>query len=476
MIKAKIKFISFMLAITTPFMLLKGDKQENNYTQYISMVSSILNTYNFSEQYNTNFNANLIKWAANHTDENHDEENIDVPYLCDLIIENSNNYSVLSPFTNDTLENNESNIIYELFCKCLFDAINTCLNSSNNIDEDYCRFKNLKIAIGTILEENVIASHNNENNLIMIDFEKMKLFYQIMYPKYEISLEQYLYYTLLHEFSHVKQQKCDCRTKQANETVSVRCFTSFIESSAESAIYNYYNVGNDKYNHSYENEREQESLALLMAAFKENRSIEQYYNAIFDSNLKELFDFFGLKSNKDIKTFYNILYSFDTLNLNTLTATNLVPYSYNDYSLFSKKVGHAYKTDIMKIAVSDLMNAIIRDNLTINQSLFLYNFIKTNLFCYDGLNNDDNFIKCVNEIEEFFNSFIGDYYNISKEEIESFVSLSIYNKYFSNLENCDDDEIKYLIEKYPLLTIISKTIKPDYLQLTYFEEVIEKSK
>ena len=84
-----------MLAITTPFMLLKGDKQENNYTQYISMVSSILNTYNFSEQYNTNFNANLIKWAANHTDENHDEENIDVPYLCDLIIENSNNYSVL---------------------------------------------------------------------------------------------------------------------------------------------------------------------------------------------------------------------------------------------------------------------------------------------------------------------------------------------------------------------------------------------
>ena len=213
-----------------------------------------------------------------------------------------------------------------------------------------------------------------------------------------------------------------------------------------------------------------------MAAFKENRSIEQYYNAIFDSNLKELFDFFGLKSNKDIKTFYNILYSFDTLNLNTLTATNLVPYSYNDYSLFSKKVGHAYKTDIMKIAVTDLMNAIIRDNLTINQSLFLYNFIKTNLFCYDGLNNDDNFIKCVNEIEEFFNSFIGDYYNISKEEIESFVSLSIYNKYFSNLENCDDNEIKYLIEKYPLLTIISKTIKPDYLQLTYFEEVIEKSK
>lgn len=63
-----------------------------------------------------------------------------------------------------------------------------------------------------------------------------------------------------------------------------------------------------------------------------------------------------------------------------------------------------------------------------------------------------------------------------EEDIENFINLKQYATYFSNLENCNENEIKDLIKNYPLLITISKTSKPDYLQLVYFEEVAEKSK
>lgn len=96
------------------------------------------------------------------------------------------------------------------------------------------------------------------------------------------------------------------------------------------------------------------------------------------------------------------------------------------------------------------------------------------IYCYDLLNNDDDFLNCVKEVEDIFYSFLSDYYNLNREEIQSFISLDMY-AYFADLEACNDNEIKVLIEKFPLLTVISKTNNPDYLQLILYEELIEKA-
>ena len=465
---AKIRFISFVLALTTPFILLKTNSKGNDYSEYISMVTSVLDTYNLADSYNTDYNADLIRYAANHTVSKHKEEIIDIQHLCNIIEENSNNYGNYSPFLNGSLSKED----YDLFYKCFVDAINTCLSSTNNLSEDYCKFKSLKIAFKEIPDKTIIANCNNNDNLITVDLEKIKLVYPLSYPQQEISFEQYLFYTLLHELDHVKQQKCDCRTNQPNKTVRVKCFSSFIESSAESAIYNYYGIEDDEYNGPYENLRKQECLVLLMATFKENRTVNQYYDAIFDADIEKLLDYFGVKSKDEIKTFYNIFYTFDVLNTSFGTS-NLG--SYDNASYVSKQIGQAYKSDILKNSVSDLINSIVKEELTIKQSLFLYNFVKTTIYCYDLLNNDDDFLNCVKEVEDIFYSFLSDYYNLNREEIQSFISLDMY-AYFADLEACNDNEIKVLIEKFPLLTVISKTNKPDYLQLILYEELNEKSR
>lgn len=45
--------------------------------------------------------------------------------------------------------------------------------------------------------------------------------------------------------------------------------------------------------------------------FKENKTLDEYYNAVFNSDIHSLLDYFDIQTKEDAKTFFNIAYSVD---------------------------------------------------------------------------------------------------------------------------------------------------------------------
>ena len=451
----RIKFITFTLALTTPFMLLKGNNNPSDYSQYISMVSSVINTYNYEEFYLDNQDVNDIINAANSIDQCTFNEEIDIPNLCDLIITNSinaGNSPFLSDYSNCSLEDM---YIDELFRKCLFDSVNISLSTSNDIQEDYCLFKSLTFEKGDLKFIHALGLYEPQYNKITIDLNMIK---ENMSTD---SLEQDLFKCLLHELSHVKQFKCNCRTNQLNHSIYSHTGNTILESSAESSLTNYYHVIEGSL---YPDLRKYENTLFLMAAFKENKNIDQYYNAIFNSDLNSLFNFFGLDSEEKIKNFYNILYSLDTLGEYTELADNIK----NEYGQLeiTNKVGNAYKIDIFKIAVTDLIEATQRDHLSLKECLYLYRFVKTELYNLNKYYNDETFSNSLYEIEKIFYSFICDYYGVPnpiisfndfilnlKQEKENENKRGI----LANYNEFNEEEYNNLLQKYPILANINAT-------------------
>lgn len=451
----RIKFITLTLALTTPFMLLKGgNNNPSDYSQYISMVSSVINTYNYEEFYFDNQKINDVLEAANSTQQCSFDDEIDIMNLCSLIINNSINTGN-SPFLTDYSNcSNEDLYIDELFRKCLFDAINISLSTSNNINEDYCLFKNLTIEKGNLKSIIALGLYEPQYNKITIDLDMIKS------NMTSTTLEKDLFKTLLHELSHVKQFKCNCRTNQVNYSVSYGAGQSILESSAESAFNNYYHVSEST---SYNTLRKYENILFLTVAFKENKNIDQYYNAIFNSDLDSFINFFDLDSKEKLVNFYNILYSFDTLGEYTDLA-NKIKNEYGQLEI-TEKVGNSYKIDIFKIAVTDLMKATKRDHLKLRECLYLYRFVKTEIYNLNSYYNDESFFDSLYEIEKIFYSFLCDYYGVPNPII-SFNDFILNvkqerknqnkNSRFENYNEINLEEYDNLIQKYPILEIINK--------------------
>lgn len=451
----RIKFITLTLALTTPFMLLRGDSNNpSDYSQYISMVSSVINTYNYEEFYFDNQDTNDILAAVNSTQQCTFDEEIDILSLCDLIINNSINTGN-SPFLTDYSNcSNEDLYIDELFRKCLFDAINISLSTSNNINEDYCLFKSLTFEKGDLHSIIALGLYDPQYNKITIDLDMIKS------NMSSDSLEKDLFKTLLHELSHVKQFKCNCRTNQLNYSVSYGAGQSILESSAESSFNNYYNASEST---TYGTLRKYENILFLTVVFKENKNIDQYYNAIFNSDLNSFINFFGLDSKEKLINFYNILYSFDTLGEYTELANKIT----NELGPLEieKEVGNSYKIDIFKIAITDLMEAVKRDKLKLNECLYLYRFVKTEIYNLNSYYNDEQFSNSLCEIERIFYSFLCDYYDVPNPII-SFNDFILNIKQdkenqnkssrFENYNEFDEEEYDSLIQKYPILEIINE--------------------
>ncbi|MDE6292783.1 MAG: hypothetical protein K2L98_03795, partial [Bacilli bacterium] len=172
--------------------------------------------------------------------------------------------------------------------------------------------------------------------------------------------------TLLHEFNHVRQKACKCRVSQGlvldNMFVYDGSYISTIsESSAESDLYimGKYPRGLSMQfgDYVYESERADELLLLTLALCNENAKIEDYYNAIADTDYAALYNFYDLRSREEIYDFYHIVYSIDSKNFrNNLwekiyTEEELESKTYFDYNV---DIGYAYRVDIFRMVLEKL--------------------------------------------------------------------------------------------------------------------------
>lgn len=368
----------------------------------------------------------------------------------------------------------------------------------NNYQEDLCSIKSISIvndSLSSTAESdiNTLGLFDKDSNTIYINYEKIVETYKainsyrIEQEKDEISFTKYLTDIIEHELNHVRQYPCSHRIKNGDKGEETGFYdnnhTSFIiESSAESGIYNY-NNSHEKLENSYYTYtlyRESEALLMLLAAFKENRDLYSYYEAIYDSDAKKFWDYFELDNDEKLKNFYKIFYAFNTIH----GRTELSKKAYENKNKAARKeleelVGDSYLIDMMKFIVKDLITATERDNLSIDDSLFLYmiskSYIsdeaKTIIKDEDGSYHNEyseDFIKSYKEIEDYYKEYLIYKFDISQDELnDKFISNKIKNdlydfenyvkKDYSNISSSMYERSSSLKEKYPVLTSILNT-------------------
>ena len=93
----------------------------------------------------------------------------------------------------------------------------------------------------------------------------------------------------------------------------------------------------------------------MIWTFKENRTVNQYYDAIFDSDLEQFYYYFGLETEEDYLDFYHILYAIDS----SYGRTSFL-FDYYDKSSISgneskEAIGYAYRNDIFNKVLADMV-------------------------------------------------------------------------------------------------------------------------
>ena len=218
------------------------------------------------------------------------------------------------------------------------------------------------------------------------------------------------------------------------------------------------------------NDKRAESLLLLLAVFKENRNLEDYYNTIYNSDLPSFLEFFGVKSKEELETFYKIASSLNE-------ATKIKNGDLSELLKSRNEIGYDYKVDILKISIKDLMNYLLNNqDLTLKEMLYLYNFIKSYVTYgtytdVEKLIEPETTIKYEYDTEylkDIYDKFIRQYYNVSLEDIEA---INKDGYYFSQIDYnssfASELDIYKLTQKFSLLSVIRKSYT------TYYDDVKE---
>ena len=359
----------------------------------------------------------------------------------------------------------------------LQEAINLVfLSSTNDAREDICKLRNLTIKKES-LPNDKLAFYISDNTIVLdyhkiiSGIEKNSMFYTDKKEKNQ-ALADILIAVFHHEINHARQNICEHRINSRGDVtnISLEKISFYIEASAESARYQLdKNATYDRIVTGpffYDRERKFENLLFLLVVFKENKIIDSYYNAIFDSDYRSFLNFFEIDDIEKLKTFKNIICSIDTLCERTELYEKRFSISKED---IVKEVGCTYLIDIFKIALKDLMTAIEKENISYDDSIMLYLFIKNYItdreftVYSDAFKNektyDRKYVDSILILEKIFEEYLIKKFDTSTIDFtssENIIRLSEFENYALGV-NTSGSEFAYLLNKYPIIKNIITT-------------------
>ncbi|MCM1052754.1 MAG: hypothetical protein NC483_02085 [Ruminococcus sp.] len=364
----------------------------------------------------------------------------------------------------DAIRINSENLSEDLFEDNLFsntlkrELANIKNNSTNDVLDDLCHLTDLKI-VNLPIAFDAYSIYDENSNTLIIDLVKIK---SKENPK-EILKE-----TLDHELNHVRQVKCN-HNKNAMVSINYADFnTILLETSAESAMLHNGETKDETY--IYYNERKDETLLFLLGMFKKGNTADNYYNAIFNSDLNALWSFYDLNSPEEIYDFYRMLYSIDSKNLRTPLIKDLANTT-TDATYFDviNTVGLSYKLDLYKSVLIKLANFTIDEDLSLEDNLILLNIINSIICEKITLNNntqvypwdDADFNANFNRLTFIYHDFLREYYHLdqsfigeSKPEYIDALNALIRGYDYPNKEI--KTKAEELLKRFPLLRDIMK--------------------
>ncbi len=360
--------------------------------------------------------------------------------------------SYQNPFTQEDLSFFIESILEDILEDLCF--------SGNDYSEDLCRMQELSLVVSNQTEkENVFATHIASEHVIILYDQTMKKM-----EKNQANFLKELKLTLEHEINHDRQYACDCRKNQTYKNFDyTKDYSTFLkESSAESELYNLHPVEKQENSYSYLAERSYESFLLLLSLFKEDATIEDYYNSIFDTNLLYFYDFFDLSNEQDLVDFYNILYSMDA----TLGNNNYVYDYYQKNTLglkeAKKAVGYTYKNNLWNLVLSDMVSyTSTHEDFSFEENMTLF-LILEDLFQKDySTEKSANYIYDPTYLQEFTSSketylqFLEEHY---KKEVSSYEEKgreeAKHIRFLLYEDSLDSSVAAHLLKRFPLLKSI----------------------
>lgn len=435
-------------------------KMDSLTSQYYDYFNDLEFTYNYQEKYITREEIDALIAENKQIEACTYVFDGDIESITSSIKENSSNNSFFTQTNIDIL----NRLLKKIY-----------LNSKSDKNEDFHKLSTIKIAYGHS-EENYVAFFDEDTNTLYLDKEYIELIAE----QEVISSSYYLEYLLEHELDHVRQVLCDCNKDVKNTKVAYGEYISFIlESSAESSIYNELNQ-NYKIDYGYPDERIKESEILLLGLFN-NDSLDNYYEAIYDVNLEELYSYLDL-SDEEVYDFYNILYSIDgSLCRNDLPYEIFPDVEDVTYGELKSEIGYAYKQNLFKMVIMRMLKYNSENKLSLEDNLALYYLVKNIIFCdcFYYEETEDKIIKVYpEEIEEMiamndkYLEYLAKKYHKSIEDIREIESIDGYVGSYCLVEYIETGEIPYesyqkqvtrLIEKFPTITNIVNNYAEIYL-------------
>ena len=428
---------------------------------------------------------------------------LDVSKLSDSFVDSTTyyNYEKITSFING--------IIYDEVEKMVSGSL------AGDNDEDLCKMRNLKVLLDTGTQVynksggTTLARYDEEINSIIIYLDGFLHGYSSknsdevysMEENDSIPLENYemLKVSVLHEINHIRQNICDDRKKingQLNDTISYDndVITSLLESSAESSIYteggmdfnpeydsnNYYN------SNTYTQERSFENELFLLSITDNDKKLDDYYASIFNSDIEGLINYFDLKGDNDIKAFLNILKQYDAINLRN----NLAIYIDSDIVKESNfvlprainAIGRNWKLDLLRLSLRNLINynlenkkKLSKEEIVTLEKIILYQVCDYACTYETDINGnlkigsdsdviatyDKSFVNQFIELENKFNNYIMESYNMSSTEymvLSNKVNKIVSNMYsktrYNNNSTPNNEFIEFLLEKFPKLKVV----------------------
>jgi len=396
---------------------LEDSFENEKITKYYKKLDKIKLEYNYPNYYYKEEDMN-VKLLTKYSQKECDGGPVGtVTVLYNQIVRNSEGLKN-SPF-NWKYEKDEKKYICETFEKALFKALEKVYFNDSDSVEDYCKLKNIKIIEGDLKEYNAAGLFSDKLDQITIDYDG--ILENIDRKSGLTSFEKELEEVLHHELNHARQHMCNCRKEngQKNSTIFCEALRNIAEASAESQKYTEALQKHELYSSTeryvYAGERISQSYLMLYGAFKKEFTLEKYYDSIFNSDLDTFYDIYNLDTNKDLKEFYNIAYALNTIDLGTELSTVLCGGGSTRESI-SKEVGNTYKISILKNVVKDLIERAYFKDITLDESLCLYNYVKA--FSLGDSELSDKEILNINEIEKIFKDFICEYFKTNKTDVE----------------------------------------------------------
>lgn len=473
----KQRVFAFLLAITMPLTLSKCSKDKNisnkEIKEYISFFTTINSVYNCEKIYPTmedtieTINKSKITTKC---ELNYDS---DEKTIISQIKENSLKYLQQHPEYSSAFITEETPALYDdqKYFETSLETIITSLlaNATNDIGEDICNLSNLCIVFSyddfNATNKIITGYYNQTENTIIIFPNRVRFCSNASSIDYLTFFEK----NLQHEINHVRQHICSCREKmgQLKQNISTNENYSSIlmESSAESELYNISNDYNQVHEFTYEIERKEESLILLLGLFHDDVTINDYYDAIFDSNLKEFYEFCGTKTVEEIHKLHKIIYSMDAHcgknELRYLVEEN----GKIDSTKLHQLIGYDYRVDIFSKVLKNMTIYTIEHDFELKDNLVMLNIIKNlivnNTSNYIESPNSDgyeeyydfSFSKNIYDLENKYIEFLSKYYNISIDEIRNMETDEIkeITNTIINSSVTYENDIESIISKFPLL-------------------------